>query len=381
MSYFDNNATTPMHSRALDALLVASRDQWRNPSSPYRNASRTKAMLSRAREEWGENLGIEASKVTFTSGSTESNNQVIAWAARNHPHDARIVISGLEHPRVYQPAKQWFGDRVQVVPHSSSGAVCMQAFEEMVACSPSPALVCMMAASNESGILQPWQDAAKLCADLKIPFHCDSTQWVGKMPVSDLKLCSSFTASAHKFGGPKGVGWLVDANGSFLQSGGSQEGGRRAGTENFPSIESMRIAWEETRSGLSDAKNRASWRDQFESALLAKLPGLRVVGGDAERLWNTSFLLMPKFDNLKWIGKLERLGFEVSTGSACSTGSLEPSPSTRAHSLDSSESKRLLRVSSFLSHTQEDWMNLADAILRSWEELAGDSQPSNVISV
>ena len=206
-----------------------------------------------------------------------------------------------------------------------------------------PALVCIMAASNESGVIQPWLDAANLCSERKIPFHCDATQWVGKMPVADLKSCTSFTASAHKFGGPKGIGWLVDSGENLLQLGGGQEGGRRAGTENFQAIEAMGIAWEETCNGLSNGEERSAWRDEMESFLQSELEGTQVIGLGTDRLWNTSFLLMPKYENLRWVDKLEALGFEVSTGSACSIGSLEVPPSVKAYSLDSMEAKRLVR--------------------------------------
>ena len=381
MSYFDNNATTPAYLSVIQALTAAAREDWQNPSSPYRSANRTKAKLSNARIEWADTLGVDSSHIIFSSGATEANNWVIASAAQNHPLDSRIMISSLEHPSVEEPARFWFKDRVEVMPNLSAGTVCLDSLIQKLDHDRHPVLLCMMAANNESGVIQPWLEVARICKHRNIPFHCDATQWVGKMRFSDLHHCTSFTASAHKFGGPKGIGWLVDQNASSLQIGGSQEGGRRAGTENFPAIEGMSLAWKESLTHSFDVEKRATWRDQMEADILSRIPGTQVIGQECDRLWNTSLLLMPKFQNLDWVAKLDRLGFEVSTGSACSTGSSGASPTAVTYSLDAMESKRLLRVSSYLAHTQEDWTGLANAIVQAYEQLLAAANDSNVISL
>ena len=230
-----------------------------------------------------------------------------------------------------------------------------------------------MAANNESGVVQPWMELARLCSEYNVPFHCDATQWVGKMPISDLRFCSSFTASAHKFGGPKGVGWLVDQNFNRMQVGGSQEGGRRAGTENFPSIMAMGKAWEQSQSNYKSIPKHALWRDHFEKEVLLQISGTRIIGRNTDRLWNTSLLLMPRFDNLKWVSKLDTLGFEVSTGSACSSGSTTLSGTAASFGLDLSEAKYLLRISSYFGHTEKDWISLGEAMVEAYEQMKSES--------
>lgn len=381
MSYFDNNATTPVHPSVIEALSRCCKEDWRNPSSPYRLASRTKAKLSYAREQWSELLKVNPADVIFSSGATESNNWILASYAQNSPADATILISTSEHSSVSEPANFWFKNRVEEIPNQTDGIVCIDSLIRRLEESRRPALVCMIAASNESGIVQPWEKVAKLCQERNVPFHCDTTQWVGKLPLSDLHHCSSFTASAHKFGGPRGVGWLVDQNSTRLQFGGGQEGGRRAGTENFPSIQAMAIAWEYCLSKSDDLEARSIWRDQMEMDLLDRIPGTKVIGGGNRRLWNTSFLLMPEFQNLDWVTGLEKIGFEVSTGSACSVFSDGSSPTARTHSLNPMEVKRLVRVSSYLDHTQEDWRELGDAFVQCHEKLLSNSKDSSVISL
>jgi cysteine desulfurase len=179
------------------------------------------------------------------------------------------------------------------------------------------------------------------------------------------------------------VGWLVDKGNICFQVGGTQEGGRRAGTENFPAIEAMGAAWDVSHALLQEVKEqeRSSWRNQMEKDVCSRIAGTRVIGQEVERLWNTSLLLMPRFDNLQWVAKMDALGFAVSTGSACSTGSALPSTTAQALSLSPVESKRLVRVSSYLSHTQADWSALGDAFIQSYQELLEESRNSNVISI
>ena len=383
MSYFDNNATTPIHPLALDVLTQSYEDDWSNPSSPYRQSSRTKAKLNKARFEWAQLFGSKEGDVIFTSGATEANNMVIASAARNHSDQARILISGIEHPSISIPAKHCFQDRVDVLAMEPRGLVCLASLQEKFERGLLPVLVCVMAANNETGVVQPWCEVARICEQYQVPFHCDATQWVGKMPIFALHQAFSFTASAHKFGGPKGVGWLVDKGESSWQVGGNQEGGKRAGTENFPAIASMIKAWHECDTLLQEVKaeDRAPWRNNMEEKVCSHVPGTQVIGQGMQRLWNTSLLLMPKFDNLRWIAKLDALGFEVSTGSACSTGSDEPSSTAQAFSLAPQEFKRLVRISSYLSHTQADWNNLGDALIQAYHQLLEDAKDSNVISI
>ena len=150
--------------------------------------------------------------------------------------------------------------------------------------------------------------------------------------------------------------------------GGRQEGRRRGGTENYPAIEALCSAWQRSQMTLAELPARSKWRDSFESTLLTALPGLRVLGGKSPRLWNTSCFVVPEFENLRWVGKLDKLGFEISTGSACSTAKDELTPSASAFSLTSEETRRILRVSSYFEQDQKDWQSLADAFQLAFEE-------------
>lgn len=381
MAYFDNNATTQLHPHSLDAQIEAMEEDWANPSSPYRTAARVRAKLTTAREEWGEALGLDPDLITFTSGATESNNAILYNLAKKSPVDSRILISSLEHPSISEPAHYWFPGRVDEIPVDSFGVVSLSKLMNFLESPSPPNLVCMMAASNESGILQPWPEAAKMCSEREISFHCDATQWVGKLDPSGLRACSTFVASAHKFGGPKGVGWLAGYISQSVQLGGEQEKGRRGGTENFPAIEAMRVAWRECAGDSWRMEERSAWRDAMEQKIRDSITGLKIVGENTPRLWNTSLLIMPQFENLSWVGKLDKLGFQVSTGSACSTGSFNKSPTARAHGLSTEEARRVIRLSSYLSHRKSDWEELAEAILEAHSQLLDESRNSSVISI
>lgn len=381
MAYFDNNATTKLHPHSLAAQVEAMGEDWANPSSPYRSAARVRAKLKMAREEWGEVLGLDPEFLTFTSGATEANNAILANLAKKSPPDSRILISSLEHPSISEPAYHWFPDRVDEILVDSTGLVSISSLMQFLESPCPPLLVCMMAASNESGILQPWSEAAKICSEREISFHCDATQWLGKLDPSGLRACSTFVASAHKFGGPKGVGWLAGFISQSVQLGGEQEQGKRGGTENFPAIEGMRIAWHECTRDTGSVEERSGWRDGMEGKIRDSIPEIKIIGQSVPRLWNTSLLVMPEFDNLSWVGKLDKLGHQVSTGSACSTGSIKPSPTARAHGLSPEQAKRVLRISSFLPHSQSDWEKLGDAILEAHRQLLEESKNSSVISI
>ena len=381
MAYFDNNATTPLAASALDSLHKALEEEWSNPSSPYRKAARVRAGINRSREQIAETLGVEPSFLTFTSGATEANNAVFSYFSHQSSSDSKVLISSIEHPSVSSPAKWYFSDRVDFLEINGEGTVCLEGLEAALQSQHRPILVSLLAASNETGVLQPWKEAAKMCKGFGVHFHCDSTQWLGKLPADDFSLCSTFVSSGHKFGSPKGIGWMVGQDSIPFFHGGSQEGGRRGGTENYPAIEALCSAWQRSQMTLAELPARSQWRDSFESTLLTELPGLRVLGGKSPRLWNTSCFVVPEFENLRWVGKLDRLGFEVSTGSACSSGKDELSPSASAFSLSSDETRRIIRVSSYIEQEQKDWKELANAFIQAFEELSREASTSTVISI
>jgi cysteine desulfurase len=286
--------------------------------------------------------------VVFTSGATEANHALFAWMAEKGAQ--RVAVSAVEHPSVREPAMRYFGERCVEIPVDENGVVSAEVSEAD--------LVSVMAACNETGVIQPWRDFA----DSGAVFHTDATQWVGKLPLDGLCECDFVTGSAHKFGGPKGVGFLiVDSEESKFraQCGGPQERGMRAGTENYPAVAAMLAALEDVVEKAGDS----TLRDDFEAKIVARIPGVRVIGAGAERLWNTSMLIMPEHEHVKWLTRLDRAGFQVSTGSACSTGSDGPSHVLQAMGgYDFATMKRALRVSSGWETTAAEWDDLLEAL-------------------
>jgi cysteine desulfurase len=371
--YFDFNATTPLSKAARDAWLVASETHWQNPSSLYRDAGFTAQKLEAARERLATLLGCEdAERIVFTSGTTESNNALFFSLARSFPDDARIAISTIEHPSVREAARAALSNRLIEIPVSEHGAIQVDRVQDLLR-TERPALVSIMAANNESGALQPWLEISSLCKKAGVPFHTDAAQWIGKLPSDDLGQCDFVSGSAHKFGGPKGVGFLVvphlTQGLSFLR-GGPQEEGRRAGTENYPGIEAMVTALEEITPRLNTVgSNQRANRDQFCQTLKLAFPSLRIIGQESARLWNTVLMVMPEHENLKWLTRLSRRGFSISTGSACSSGKEGSSVVVQALGASPEDLRRVVRVSGGWDSTQEDWSALAVAFIEVKAEL------------
>ena len=381
MAYFDNNATTRPFPSVQSAYAEALGESWSNPSSPNRSSARVRAKLNSVREDLAGSLGVSSDAITFTSGATEANNSILAHAAHSAEPDSQALISSIEHPSVSESARHWFSDRVRTIPALSSGVIDLDCFSGLLDKLSDLSIVSMMAANNETGVLQPWLEAAELCRERGIRFHCDATQWAGKLPLSDLAGCSSLTASAHKFGGPKGVGFLASEDPHPFVFGGRQENGRRGGTENYPGIEAMRVAWHWVNARLPELSQRSAWRDSFEETMLESFPDMKILGFDAPRLWNTSTFVMPDFENLRYVSKLDKLGFEVSTGSACSSGLSKQSSIPLAMGFSEAESKRLIRVSSYADQSEEDWQGLVLAFEQAREELGREASDSTIISL
>ncbi len=367
--YFDHNATTPLHPAAREAWLCASEKHWQNPSSLYRDAGIASQQLESARERLGTLIGVEAERIVFTSGATESNNALLTSLSQ----DAVILISSVEHPSVRMASRN-----AADIPVNADGVVEPDAVKALIA-SKRPALVSVQAANNESGALQPWREIAAICLEHGVPFHTDAAQWIGKLDAADLGECDYITGSAHKFGGPKGCGFLVlpaeDSRLHFLR-GGPQENGRRAGTENFPAVEAMVTALETITPRLGQIETEQSRRrDAFIAAMRARVDGLRVISESAQRLWNTVLMVMPAHPNLKWLTALSRRGFSISTGSACSSGKEGSSVVVTALGASADELRRVVRVSGGWETSAEDWQALAAAFGDVFAELSRGGRP------
>lgn len=368
MPYFDHNATTPLAAVARDTWLRAQDEAWQNPSSPYRTAAQVKIRLEAAREKFAILLGDEAERYVFTSGATEAANAVIEWWAKTLPADALIAVNPTEHPCVLEPVRRFFGDRVRWLKVDAAGVVDVAALKVCHLLSDKQdrvAAVVVMAANNETGVLQPWNEVAAACAGAGVAYLCDASQWLGKLPAGGIGGDGFVIAAAHKFGGPKGVGLLKlapQSEGLRGQLGGGQERGHRGGTEDFPAIAAMGAA-------LADAEQkkvfmeteRLAWREEFEREVAVAVSGVRVVAVGADRLWNTVSLIMPFAENTRWVTRLDKRGFQVSTGSACATGKGGPSHVLAALGYEAEVAKRVVRVSSGWETTREDWQLLATA--------------------
>jgi cysteine desulfurase len=380
--YFDHNATTPLSPIAREAWLRASDESWQNPSSPYRDAARVRARLEQCREQLAQPIGGAADRIVFNSGATEGANAVLAHWAKTLPPGRKIAVNPTEHPCVVEAARHGFApERLVWLELDGHGVVQLEGLEALLTDGVVGA-VSVMAANNETGVVQPWSEISALCRRHRVAYHCDASQWLGKLPSSGLGAAGWVTATAHKFGGPKGVGFLVrpeQAEGFRSQQGGEQERGHRAGTEDFPAIAAMVAALADTEATkVLLETERLCWRDAFVVRVRSAVPGVQVVGAKAERLWNTVSLIMPHAENHRWVVKLDRRGFQVSTGSACSTGRVGPSPVLAAMGLAADEAKRAIRISAGWETTQDEWLQLASALAATDVELRVAASPDVV---
>ncbi len=377
MRHFDHNATHPLCAAARTAWLDAVDRFPANPSSPHRWGQRAAHAVEEARDTAARWLGCRPEEILWTSGATESNNTLIRHLGRTT--EGTVLVSAIEHPSMERAIQRWLGGRSEEIPVPRSGRVDPGWIQGRLRTGPVAAVVAM-AANNETGVLQPWDQVRELCAAAGVPFACDAAQWVGKLPAAGLGACDFVTGCGHKFGAPQGVGFLkAPPDLQPLLVGGPQEDGRRAGTENVAGILSMMAAWSEREQRLQspgDSSNsaiaqRLQWRDQWIATLHADLPDAVVVGADASRLWNTVSVLMPPAADCRrrWVVKLDRLGFAVSTGSACASGKEQPSRVLAAMGFLPDESDRMLRFSAGWETTPEDWDALGLALRRAAMEL------------
>ncbi len=391
MLYFDHNATSPLHPAARQAWLEASERFIGNPSSLHRVGARADAALSEARDKLARILGCDALDIVFNSGATESANTVFHHAARTLPPDAEVWLSAIEHPCVTEAARHYFPKRHRLIPVTREGLVDLDWLGKKLKRSR-PGLLAVMAVNNETGVIQPGREILALSHKHGVPFFCDAVQAIGKIPSARLGECDFVSGSAHKFGGPRGVGFLkCPAQGRVepLLRGGAQEEGRRAGTENVPGVLAMVAALEarehsmkaasfaETSTRLRARSTEATKTDAFllrraafETQLLKSLPGTKIIAAKSPRVWNTVLALMPEADcRVRWVVKLDKLGIAVSTGSACASGKEEPSPVLSAMGYTPGEAARALRFSAGWETTEADWQKLLAALVQAHREM------------
>ncbi len=346
-TYLDHNATTPLDPRVREAMLPYLDARFGNPSSRHEYGRQARAAVDRAREQVAAAVGAHPTEVVFTSSGSEANNLFIKGAAaRMKP--GLIVVGASEHPCVREPARQlersgWCRETALI---DGSGRIRTDVFAELM--KQSPRLVSVMAANNETGVLQEIDRLAAEARAAGALFHTDAVQALGKMPISFRSLAvSAMTISSHKIHGPLGAGALVlDKRVELapLVAGGGQERGLRSGTENVAAIVGFGAAAELAVAELNEWTSRAArQRDALEASLLRL--GARVFGAGAARLPNTVFFAFDHVDGETLVAKLDRAGFAVASGSACSSADPRPSATLLAMGVEDEVARGAIRVS------------------------------------
>ncbi len=374
MTYFDYNATAPVMREAREAWLEATEKIGGNPSSMHQFGARAARAMTDAREKLAAFIGCHPLDIVWTSGATEANNTVLHHFAHTLDAKREVWVSAIEHPCVMESAQHYFGKRARVIPVTHEGVIDLDWLTVELA-DTRPGLVGVMAANNETGVIQPWREVMAICRQYEVPFFCDAVQWLGKMPAKGLGECDYLSGAAHKFGSPRGIGFLKAPHRSHvtpLLLGGQQEGGRRAGTENVATIVAMLTALEirEKQIARNEHILRGVWRDNFERQLLHTVHGTTIVGANQPRLWNTVSALMPEGDRKHlWVVKLDKAGFAVSTGSACTTGEEEPSHVLAAMGFKPTQAVRAVRFSGGWETGEPDWDALAKGVVKVHAEM------------
>jgi cysteine desulfurase len=353
-AYLDHNATSPLRPAAFDAMVAALRAAG-NPSSVHRSGRKARGIVDAARRQVAALAGALPSEIVFTSGGTEANNMAIGGSGRR-----RVLVSAAEHDSVLRAAPE-----AEVIPVDAEGVVDLGALERLLAASNEPALVSVMFANNETGVLQPIADVVRLARQAGALVHCDAVQGAGKAPVDLHGLGVDYLSlSAHKFGGPTGIGALVVGNGAPFASdrlGGGQEFNRRAGTENVAGIAGFAAAAAAAQDGL--AVDRL--RERLEASLLAIAPAARVFGAGARRLGNTTCISMPGVKAETQVMALDLAGVCVSAGAACSSGKVQRSAVLSAMGIEDAEAATAIRISCGWDTDSDD----IERLIAAWRDL------------
>jgi cysteine desulfurase len=376
MPYFDHNATTPLDPAVADTVARVLRDEFGNPSSVHRYGQRAKAILDDARAALARLIGGDGSEIVFTSGGTEADNFALRGAAEALEPTGRrhLIASGIEHEAVLNTLKA-LGKRgwtITILPVGQDAMVDPQALKDAIR--DDVAIVSVMHANNEVGTIQPIAELAAIAHERGILFHTDAVQSVGKIPVQSAALgIDLLSLSAHKFNGPKGVGALWIKRGtrmSAILTGGRHERNRRAGTENVPGIAGLGAAAAVAAAKLeADAAAVGRLRDRLEDGILAAVPGTAVNGARDRRVPNTSNISFDRVEAESLLIALDLEGFAVSTGSACSSGALEPSHVLRAMGLPAHRTQNSIRFSLGLGNTAQEVDALIGVLPKTVEKL------------
>lgn len=353
-AYLDHNATSPLRPAAFDAMVEALRAGG-NPSSVHGMGRKARAIVDRARRDVAELVGARPTETIFTSGGTEANNLALSGAGRR-----RVLVSAIEHDSVRRAAPE-----AEIVLVDGDGVIDLAGLERALAASAEPALVSVMLANNETGVLQPIAEVVRLSQTVGALVHCDAVQGAGKVPVDFRGLGVDYlTLSAHKIGGPTGVGALVVRHGAPLSSdrrGGGQESNRRAGTENVSGIAGFGAAAVQAVSGLDVAE----LRDRLEFALVQIAPAAVIYGVRVPRVANTTCISMPGVPAETQVMAFDLAGVCISAGAACSSGKVQRSPVLEAMGVPAAEAACATRISLGWNTEAAD----IESLITAWQNL------------
>jgi cysteine desulfurase len=357
--YFDNNATTRVAPEVVDAMIPFLREYWGNPSSTYVFGRQVGEHVDRARAKVAALINAEPREIIFTSCGTESNNSAIHSALATQPEKRHVLTTAVEHSAntKFCALLQKRGYTVTFLPITTDGTLDLQRIEESI--QPDTAIVSVMWANNETGILFPVREIAAICRRKGVLFHTDAVQTPGKLKIDVREMDVDFLSlSAHKLHAPKGIGLLYVKRGVRYQSyvtGGGQERGRRGGTENVASIVAFGRAAELAMARLSDENTRVrTLRDRLEDGIIGTIPGTARNGAKEPRLPNTTNLAFEGVEAEGILMLLDQAGICASSGSACTTGSLDPSHVLTAMGCSAARARSSIRFSLGIYNTDAE---------------------------
>ena len=376
-AYLDHNATTPLDPAVLAAMLPWLESQFGNPSSRHEYGRAARRAIDQARQQVAAAVNAHPTEVVFTSGGSEANNLFIKGAAASLKPSS-LAVSSIEHPCILKPAARLArqGWQIQNVAVDGAGRVIFEHFIENLAAKPQ--LFSFMMANNETGVIQDIASLAGAACATGGWFHSDAVQALGKLAIDFRELNAAgvhaLTLSAHKAYGPKGAAALILDKRVELQpliAGGGHERGLRSGTENVAAIVGFGVAAELAAQRLAeDTEQLAKWRESLERGIVAL--GGQVFGADAPRLANTSYFAFADIDGETLVGKLDRTGFAIASGAACSSANPEPSHVLRAMGVPSEMARGSVRVSLGRANSQsqiDEFINALQATIKNLQGL------------